>query len=261
MANCGFNKPQSLVLGPNALFVADTGSHAIRRIDLFNGEVNTIAGNGKAGQSVVLARSDARDIALNFPSGLALRETMLYFTMMAQHQVWQVDLKTGAMSWLAGSGQQSVTDGDSVTAAFSSPSSIAVAEEELFIADSEGSAIRSFELDSSVVTSRIGQGNFYFGNEDGGPRDGLLQRPMGLAYDRDKQELWIADTYNSCLRLLDTINWRLTTPAVDFELNHPTGICVHDRTLWVANSNEHEILKIDLATHRSEPFEILETSV
>lgn len=261
MANCGFNQPGHLALGNNALFVADTGNHAIRRIDLFNGEVHTVAGNGKPAQSMVLARSDCREISLNRPVGLALSGTMLYFSMQAQHQIWQIDLKSGAMSWLAGSGQQGVVDGDLVACAFSAPGGLVLADEELCIVDSEGSAVRSLNLSDHDVTSRIGQGNFFFGNEDGGPRDGLLQYPTDLAFDADKQELWIADSFNHCLRVLDTINWRLSTPDIGLTLNHPTAMMVQDRTLWVCNCFGHQLVTVDLASQRAREFDVVETSL
>lgn len=45
LENAEFNNPQGLVfLNKNVLFVADTENHAIRKIDLLNNSVETVAG-------------------------------------------------------------------------------------------------------------------------------------------------------------------------------------------------------------------------
>jgi hypothetical protein len=45
----GFHSPQGLVASEQAIYVADTGNHAIRRIDLESGAVATLAGRAERG--------------------------------------------------------------------------------------------------------------------------------------------------------------------------------------------------------------------
>ncbi|MFP3435333.1 hypothetical protein SB781_36845, partial [Paraburkholderia sp. SIMBA_061] len=47
-----FRRPRGLALAREALYVADTGNHALRRINLSNGHVDTLCGNGRAGEPV-----------------------------------------------------------------------------------------------------------------------------------------------------------------------------------------------------------------
>ena len=47
-----FNHPQGLIASGDAIFVADTESNAIRRIDLASGAVTTLAGTGKRGMQL-----------------------------------------------------------------------------------------------------------------------------------------------------------------------------------------------------------------
>ncbi len=45
-----FDKPQGIALAGDTLYVADTGNHAVRAIDLVSRTVSTIAGTGRQGQ-------------------------------------------------------------------------------------------------------------------------------------------------------------------------------------------------------------------
>lgn len=50
LENAEFNNPQGLVfLNKNVLYVADTENHAIRKIDLLNNNVETVAGKSYLG--------------------------------------------------------------------------------------------------------------------------------------------------------------------------------------------------------------------
>ena len=52
-----FNHPQGLIASGDAIFVADTESNAIRRIDLASGAVTTLAGTGKRGMQLGARRT------------------------------------------------------------------------------------------------------------------------------------------------------------------------------------------------------------
>ena len=49
-AAAAFNHPQGMELVAEALYVADTENHAIRRVDLIAETVDTVAGHGRTGQ-------------------------------------------------------------------------------------------------------------------------------------------------------------------------------------------------------------------
>src|SRR5690606_10419689 len=49
-AECSFNQPQGVALDGETLYVADTENHLIRKVDLGNRQVTTIAGVGRQGR-------------------------------------------------------------------------------------------------------------------------------------------------------------------------------------------------------------------
>ncbi|MCF8500514.1 MAG: redoxin family protein, partial [Rhodospirillum sp.] len=83
-----FQAPQSAFSSPDgtALYVADTGNHALRRIDLRRRRVETLAGQGWRGPPLLLGQH-AQDAMLASPMDLALDGDRLYFTNAGTHQV------------------------------------------------------------------------------------------------------------------------------------------------------------------------------
>src|SRR5690606_33220806 len=69
--HAAFNRPQGLALEREYLYVADTGNHSLRRINLLNGTVDTLCGNGRAGDPVEGPVASTRT-SLNHPVGLAV---------------------------------------------------------------------------------------------------------------------------------------------------------------------------------------------
>jgi len=72
--NARLNRPEGIAVNPNigggVLYIADSGNHRIRRIDLGTGIITTVAGNGVAGFSGDW--ENALSASLNYPTGLAV---------------------------------------------------------------------------------------------------------------------------------------------------------------------------------------------
>lgn len=86
--NAAFNAPQGTAWASDTLlYVADTGNHAVREIDLVSRTVKTIAGDGAQGSDVVGGRQ-SRDQSLNSPWDLCLvGDDKLFIAMAGSHQV------------------------------------------------------------------------------------------------------------------------------------------------------------------------------
>lgn len=110
-----FDWPHGMSLAsPTELYVADTGNHAIRLVDLAARTVRTVAGTGEQAymfnQSSVSASS-----GLNSPWDVLWLDGQLYVAMAGQHQVWRYDPGSdpssdtgwGALYLVAGSGRKS----------------------------------------------------------------------------------------------------------------------------------------------------------
>ena len=150
LAQSTFNHPQGMAIDGDILYVADTENHAIRRVDLQAGQVETIAGTGEQGYDRTGGRP-GRSTSLSSPWDLALHNGVVYIAMAGIHQLWSLDLETGIVGPYAGSGREAITDGPLATSALAQPSGITVGNdgsggERLYFADSETSAIRNADL-------------------------------------------------------------------------------------------------------------------
>ena len=110
LAESTFNHPQGMALVGETLFVADTGNHAVRRVDLAAGTVETIAGTGEQGHSRE-GRRPGRNTELCSPFDLVERQGVLYIAMAGSHQIWSMDLADGMTGSFAGTGGEAITDG------------------------------------------------------------------------------------------------------------------------------------------------------
>jgi sugar lactone lactonase YvrE len=118
----------------------------------------------------------------------------------------------------------------------------------LWVADSEVSAVRAVPLDGEgAVKTLVGKGLFKFGDVDGEADTVRLQHALGLAYHDGK--LYVADTYNSKIKLLDPIKRTCVTFLGGPEqFSEPGGISYADGKLYVADTNAHRIRVVDVTT-------------
>jgi thiol-disulfide isomerase/thioredoxin len=251
-----FHHPQGMVPGHGKLYVADTENHLIRSIDLQTYEVRTVAGTGlmdndRAGGGMGTQQG------LNSPWDLAMEGSTLYVAMAGVHQIWRIDLPVGFARALAGSGRENLVDGPTEMSALAQPSGICLLDGTIYVADSEVSAIRGIDLASEQVFTVIGEGLFSFGDVDGAYPAAQLQHPLGVAGYR--KMLLVADTYNHKIKRVDPAARTSTTlfgtgkagaaaedssPAF-FE---PGGLCVSGDELFVADTNNHRVVRVNLVT-------------
>lgn len=165
-----FNNPQGLVFESNLiLYVADTDNHAIRKIDLKNGLVETIAGNGAQGNDRKGGNIGKKQV-ISSPWDVVLYERVLIIAMAGLHQIWALFLADtvwwkgvkytkGTCVNIAGSGSEENRNNQYPhAAAFAQPSGLAlsVKNKEVFIADSESSSVRKLSLIDGKVTPVVG---------------------------------------------------------------------------------------------------------
>ncbi|MCA1816513.1 MAG: redoxin domain-containing protein [Acidobacteria bacterium] len=325
-----FHRPQGLALDAgkggdeDALYVADTENHLVRRVDLKARTVATVAGTGV--QSHVYPGEEgasaqpARETALNSPWDLQLVGRRLYIAMAGPHQIWRLNLSTNTISVFAGSGREARMDGARRAASFAQPSGLASDGRTLFVADAESNVIRAVSLaksapkeggeepvtqngddggggvevplqgemppeggdetqagarpamavnpeaDEPQVLTLAGGDLFDFGDADGTGDSVRLQHPLGVAYVAGAG-VFVADTYNHKIKLLDPATGRVETFAgtgkpgqADGEapsFYEPGGISYADGKLYVADTNNHAVRVIDLATRKTSTLRLL----
>jgi DNA-binding beta-propeller fold protein YncE len=260
-----FDDPQGMALKGDKLYVADRKNHVIRELDLTAKTVKTVAGNGQQEGDPHNRRLDkpvpARSIGLNSPWDLLVVDNRLFVAMAGHHQIWEMDLANKVIGPFAGNGREDLGDGPLPSSMFAQPSGLATDGKFLYVADSEGSAVRKLPLDGQGrVETLVGTPNvlgalFNFGDVDGkGPRDAKFQHALGVAFHGGK--VWVADTYNSKLKTIDPTTLDVKTvlgggpsgwllgPA----FNEPAGLSFAGGKLYVADTNAHRIRVVDPAT-------------
>ncbi|PSB35248.1 thioredoxin-like domain-containing protein [Stenomitos frigidus] len=255
-----FAAPQGMALDTTGqmLYIADAGNHLLRRLDLVQQTVSTLAGTGVQSRAIFPHGGRALDIALNSPWDLALLGKQLYIDMAGSHQIWVMDLVQQTLQTFMGTGAEGCVDGLPDIAAFAQPYGIATDGTQLFVADSETSSIRAITLNPTsidpapIVQTVCGQGQlFAFGDRDGIGLDVQLQHCSGLVYAQGS--LWIADTYNHKLKQLHPATQTCQTIAggiaSGFEdgmgtavcFSEPSGLAHASDRLYLADTNNHAI--------------------
>ncbi len=249
-AHASFHNPQGMAVLGNTLYVADTGNHLLRAVDLGTLEVTTVAGTGEKGQG--LRPSDTRDpraIPLRSPWGLQRVGGQILIAMAGSHQIWVFDPATGLLGPCAGSGREDHVDGPLPEAAFAQPSGLAQAGRYVFVADSEISSVRVIDLQEGEVRTVVGRGLFDFGDRDGPAGQVLLQHPLDVAVDTNV--IYVADTYNNKVKAIAFGSMETRTVLGDGRpgtLHEPGGIAVDRGRVLVADTNNHRLLRGDPAT-------------
>jgi DNA-binding beta-propeller fold protein YncE len=237
-----FHRPQGLALDGQTLYVADTLNDQIRAIDFDVRAVHT------------LELSNLRS-----PWDLALKTGILIVAMAGPHQLWVVDLLHDRAYPYAGTGEEARRDGAVNESAFAQPSGLALDDNTLYVADAESNTIRAVSLPPvNIVKTLAGGDLFEFGDRDGDGDAARLQHPLGVALHDGK--VFIADTYNHKIKLLDPATGRVSSFAGTGVAGHhdgaarraqfyePGGISVGGDVLYIADTNNHSIRTIDLRT-------------
>jgi sugar lactone lactonase YvrE len=263
-----FCHPQGMAIDGDILYVADTDNHAVRKIDLLAGVVSTVAGDGVQDTQWDSTPAPLEGRRLNSPWDLELEHGVLFVAMAGNHQIFGIDIEGGFIAGHAGSGREDHLDGPLLAAALAQPSGLSSDGESLFVADSEVSSIRAVDLDprGGHVKTVVGEGLFDFGDVDGVGKDVRLQHPLGVVFA--EKRLFVADTYNNKIKSigLPTRNARtlagsgaaglIDGDAVEAQFNEPTGLSYANGKLYVADTNNHAIRVVDVATGSVSTFEL-----
>lgn len=249
-ANARFAHPQGMVARGDVVYVADTENHTVRAIDRKTRTVSTIAGTGALGTARLSAGTVPAKTPLRSPWDLAIVNDTLFVALAGSHQI--ATLEGDKLTLFAGTGEETLTDGPRLKAAFAQPSGLATDGKNLFVLDSETSSVRKIDP-NGAVTTLVGHGLFVFGDKDGDGDKARLQHPIGLAYGNGA--LFVADTYNSKLKRIDPSTGQTTTIALpDKSLGEPAGLAFSSTMLLVADTNHDRIVRIDPTTRALDAF-------
>jgi serine/threonine-protein kinase len=176
------------------IYFSEQGGSVVRYIDPA-GVLHTLAGTGVADYTG--DGGPATAATLRSPGALALGNETLYIADVGSHTVRTVDLSTGIISTLVGTGGPG-TGGDggpAILAQLFVPSGLVLSEDGglLYIADRENNRVRVVNLANGTIATFAGTGSRVFNGSRGPAGDLSLQRPNGLAI-AGRGFLYIADT-------------------------------------------------------------------
>jgi len=269
-AEAQFDHPQGMALAGNRLFVADTENHQLRVIDLAAKTVSTLAGTGEQARFRATG-GPLRTTALNSPWDLTVVGDTLFVAMAGPHQIWSHKLGSDSIGVFSGSGREDILDGPHGMAALAQPSGIVSDGKSLFVADSEGSAVRQISIDpKGDVTTLVGSHDlpngrslFTFGDVDAVGNEARLQHPLGVLLDG--QTLFVADAYNHKIKAVDLKTRQTTTLLGDggmgkkidpVELHEPAGMAIAGKRLFIADTNNHRIVEYSLESKAAREFTV-----
>lgn len=244
------------------LYIADTLNHRVRRVDAATGMITTVAGLGRPrffGDGGL-----AVEAGLNEPAALALSdEGILYIADQSNNRVRAVDLATGVIRTVAGTGMAGYNgDGAAATeTGLAGPSGLALASDgTLYIADSFNGRIRAVDPVTGLIQTVVGDGGEYRYQGPDEPPSCSLSRPSGIALD-EEGNLYVTDSDNHLVRRWNRITGCIERiagvgvaayggdggAALEAGLSYPFGV-VMDRAghLLVADTFNHRIREIVL---------------
>lgn len=269
-SEASFDHPQGMALDGDVLYVADTENHLLRTVNLKTKTVSTLAGTGMQSRRRTFGGT-LKSTALNSPWDLEIVDGTLVIAMAGPHQLWSHEIGTNDIGVFAGTGREDIIDGPHDQSALAQPSGISSDGEFIYVADSEGSSIRKVSVDpKGTVTTIVGAHDlpsgrtlFEFGDRDGVGSEARLQHPLGVHYSDGK--VFVADAYNHKLKVIDVAKREVTTllgtgtagaDLAPLQLHEPAGMTLSGDTLYVADTNNHRIVTIDLKTKKASNFEI-----
>jgi sugar lactone lactonase YvrE len=254
-----FYEPWGLAADDATVYVADSLNYTIRAVALATGEVTTLAGS--AGLN---GAKDGTGAAARFasPTGVVRVGGSLY---VADHcQIRRLELATATVTTIAGGAPGGACDfadsADPSAARFRGPLGIASDGAALYVADSGNHRIRKMVLATGEVSTLAGSGAA--GLKDGVGPLATFRSPAAVAHHGGF--LYVADTSNSAIRRVAVDTGAVTTYAgsniggagttdgvgTGARFSNPRGVATDGASLFVADSMNCTVRRIDLATAR-----------
>jgi sugar lactone lactonase YvrE len=253
--------PGNVALNGKRIAIADSGRHRVLVGALddrgLRAKISTSYGGERGYRDGTRPQFDS-------PHGLAFADDTLYVADSDNHAVRAIDLSSGAVTTLAGTGYQLRTQAHLTAGALSSPWDVAVIGKTLFVAMAGNHRLYSIDLRDGTLRHHAGSGAEEI--EDGPLLEAALAQPMGICAAGDR--LYFADSESSAIRWADSyrsggVGTIVGTGLFDFgdvdgdgdavRLQHPQGIASHaSGRLLVADSYNDSLKWVDPATRHAE---------
>jgi DNA-binding beta-propeller fold protein YncE len=241
------------------MFIVELSGGLVHKVDP-KGWMSTIGGtdekkgnSGDGGPATQAVFNSMHSLAVLPDGNLCIADTL-------NNRLRKIDVKTGIVSALAGSGKKGFAGdgGAALKAEFGGLYCVALDPkgENLYVADLDNKRIRKIDLATGLVTTVAGNG------QKGVPKDGAdavnapLVDPRAVAVDK-KGNIWILERSGHALRVVDAQGKIRTAAgtgkaglsgdggdALKAQLNAPKHLCIDlDGNVIIADSSNHVIRK------------------
>jgi streptogramin lyase len=258
------NEPYGLELDAGGnLYIVDRLNRCIRKVDAKSGTIATIAGTGgKIGFDG--DGGPANKAVLREPNGICLDgQAKLYIADVADHRVRVVDLASGVISTLCGTGKGASTGdgGPYKSAALLGPRAVAIGPDRcLYIVERNGHSVRRIDVEKGTIERYAGTGKRGYTGDGGKALDATFDGPKEIDIDKDGN-VYVVDTENEAIRRIDAKTGIVTTvagkgrtktpglgdggPATAATLGRPHGVAIGpDGAIYLGDTNSHRIRKV-----------------
>ncbi|MGA5322066.1 thioredoxin-like domain-containing protein [Streptomyces seoulensis] len=250
---------KALLLPSGNFLVSDTTRHQLVELAEDGESVVRRIGSGERG----FTDGSADAASFNEPQGLTLLDDgSAVVADTVNHALRRLDLASGAVTTLAGTGKQwmqgAPTSGPAREVALSSPWDVALFGGKVWIAMAGVHQLWTYDPEAGTVEVAAGTTNE--GLVDGPGAEAWFAQPSGLAATEER--LWLADSETSALRWVDrdgAVHTAVGTGLFDFGhrdgeagqalLQHPLGVtALPDGSVAVADTYNHALRRYDPAT-------------
>jgi hypothetical protein len=258
--------PSSAVSGTTSLSVIPLMGGAIQSSPTLSNIVSTFSGTAGAN-----GHADGIGNAATFysPGGITTDGTNLFLTDKDNHTIRKIVIATGEVSTVAGLAPfPGSADGTGASARFSSPSSITTDGTNLYVTDTNNNTIRMIVISNGEVTTFAGTASSNGGHADGTGNSSSFNHPQGIT--TDGTNLYVADTDNHIIRQIVIATREVSTLAglantagtldsydgtgATARFQAPAGITTDGTYLYVADTGNHAIRKVVIATGEVSTF-------
>lgn len=226
-------------------------------------QISTIAGTGVSennGNS-----GDAINIGIGNPFGVELGpDGALYICEVDFHRVRRLDLKTGMLTTVAGTGEKGYSgDGGPATKAkLNEPYEVRFdSAGNMFFVEMQNHLVRKVDHQTGIISTVAGCGEPGYGGDGGPALQAKMKRPHSITLDF-KGNLYIADIGNHRIRVVDLTAGTIETLAGNGErtlpkegetvkgkpLLGPRALTMQDETLWIALREGHSVWKLEMSS-------------
>ena len=220
------NSPSHVAVDRNSgyYYFADDGNCRIRYVDPSSKIINTIAGNG----SPLFTGDGGAASGAVFGSIKCLTRDSgnnLYIVDDAAHVVRKIDLATGSISRVAGTGVPGFSgEGGLATSARLSSPQVVVSDSnaDLYFTDRDNQRVRKITTATGMISTFAGTGVAGYSGDLSFSIYATLNNPTALAIDSLTQILYVGDLTNNRIRAIDA-STIITTYAGSGDYGAPTA--------------------------------------